>query len=366
MIARLLLLTVALLSVSPVQAEHPLFASDVTLEVRLPIDFKELCRPREDAQCEFSPATLTYEDEAGAERSLAVEVKVRGGWRSLSRNCSVPLLWLRFDPDITNGTVFEGQSVLPLTTHCGKGLALSRRRSGAPRTSYEQYLLREFLGHRIYNELSEVSVRARLARIGYSEPGRLRRSVGYYAFFTEHFDSVAARTASVRLPRGSYDPEAIDAQATARLALFHFMIGNTDWSIVRERNVVLLQNGDGRQFPVPYDLDMSGLVAADYAGPAPSLPIDNVKQRYFLGHCQPGVDWEALFADFAEHKEAILDLPGEIPGMDRASWRLTRTYLKKFYGILESGDDRQEQILGACKPWPPSPVDHTSSLDQAG
>ncbi len=231
---------------------------------------------------------------------------------------------------------------------------------------FERNVINEYLGYRLYNLITESSLRVRLVRITYTDPDRPRHDFTQHAFFAEHFESLAERLDAELLPGQSFDASRLDMRAADDLALFQFMIGNTDWSIVRERNVVLLQNGEGRQIPMPYDLDMSGLVAADYAGPAPALPIDNVKQRYFLGHCQPGIDWEALFADFAAHKEVILDLTGEIPGMDRTSRRLTKNYLKKFYRILESGDDRQEQILGACQPWPPSPVDHTSSLDQAG
>ena len=37
-----------------------------------------------------------------------------------------------------------------------------------------------------------------------------------------------------------------------RVALFQYMIGNTDWSIVRERNIVLLQDSGGLLLPLPF------------------------------------------------------------------------------------------------------------------
>jgi hypothetical protein len=141
------------------------------------------------------------------------------------------------------------------------------------------------------------------------------------------------------------------------------MIGNTDWSIVRERNTILLLDGNGKQLPVPYDLDMSGLVDADYAGPAPALPIESVRDRYFLGLCQPGTDWDALFAQFEGRRDAILGLSERLPGLSRISKRSTRYYLEKFFEILESPTARQQEITGACRPWPPAPDDHTTPLD---
>ena len=71
----------------------------------------------------------------------------------------------------------------------------------------------------------------------------------------------------------------------------------------------------------PHTEDMSGLVAADYAGPAVGVPVDNVRDRYFLGYCQQGIDWDALFAEFDANREPILELDDRLPGMSRSSQR---------------------------------------------
>jgi hypothetical protein len=356
----LCLLATALLHAAPSHAEVPLFTSDTVMKLTIPLDFKTLCRPRETDECEFAPTTLIYVDDIGEKRSVPVEVKVRGGWRSLARNCSTPLLWLRFAESDVEGTPFAGQGLLPLTTHCGKGISVEAITRATPRSDYEQYLLREFLAYRVYNVLTDLSLRARLVRISYPDPDRATRSRLHYAFLTEHFDSAAARTGNQRPERGAFEAERLDAQAAARLALFQFMIGNTDWSIARERNTMLLQSDGGRQFPVPYDLDMSGLVAADYAGPAPGLPIDDVRDRFFLGYCQPGTDWDGLFAEFNSRQEAILLLDDRLPGLSRKSRRWVHRFLEGFFDILGSPEQRRELITDACQPWPPSPTDHTT------
>ena len=315
-----------LLAVLPLLAEAstPLFESNELLEVALTADFNELCHPRETEDCDFTPSTLTYRGADGEKLSLEVAIQVRGGWRSLSRNCSS-------DPAF----------------------------SGSGRWDYEQYVLREYLGHRLYNELTEYSLRARLLRIAYPKPGS-NRGVHHYAFFVEHFDDAARRTGTRRQDRGQFDPGKLDANAAARLALFQYMIGNTDWSIARERNTMLLLTADGRQLPVPYDLDMSGLVHAGYAGPAPGLPIDDVRQRWFLGYCQPGTDWEALFSLFQERRDFILAAGEDLPGLSRNSLRSTRSFLDQFFKVLNSPEARQQHIVGACLPWPPAGEDHTT------
>jgi hypothetical protein len=344
-------------------ADVPLFAGDATLEISLPIDFDRLCRPREEEECDFTRSTLRFEDGPEGWRSIPVEVKIRGGWRSLSRNCSAPLLWLRFDETEVRGTPFEGQSLLPLTTHCGKGLSLASLERGSKRADYEQFLLREYLAHRIYNLLSEYSLRTRLVRIAYPDPAHPdRRPAPHYAFLTEHFDALATRSGTQRLERGGFAADRLDAETAAVLALFQYLVGNTDWSIARERNTMLLQTAAGQQLPVPYDLDMSGLVDADYAGPAPGLPIEDVRERYFLGYCQPGTDWNALFDHFSAREEAIMGLVDEVPGLSRASRRTSSRYLRQFFSLLESAQCRNDNIMAVCQPWPPSGEDHTSPL----
>ena len=344
-------------------AEAPLFGSDQIMEIAVTADFSTLCRPRETEECEFTPSRLEYRDASGSPQSIPIELKIRGGWRSLSENCSVPLLWVSFKPEDVAGTPFEGQTLLPLTTHCGKGASIDPQLRGIRLADYEQYLLREFLGHRLYNLITETSIRVRLLHISYPKTDGHGSWVRHYAFFSEHFDSLAARVGLERLPRGSFDPDRLDAQAAAKLALFHFMIGNTDWSIARERNTMLLRGAEGAQVPVPYDLDMSGLVNAGYAGPAPGLPIDNVRERYFLGYCQPGTEWEPLFAEFTAKQQAILSAADGIPGLSRNSARSAQEFLRGFFAIVGSAERRREAIERACRPWPPAATDHTSVLE---
>jgi len=336
------------------------FSSNTVMDLTLPVDFKSLCHPRQDEDCDFIKSILEYSASDGTTESIPVEVKIRGGWRSLAKNCSAPLLWIRFDEQQVAGTPFEGQSLLPLTTHCGRGLSLENAMARDRRATWEQYLLREYLGHQLYQVLTEQSIRTRLVRISYPNPGQFSRTILNYAFFSEHFDAVAARNGAERLPRGSFNHELLDTHSADVLALYQFMIGNTDWSIARERNTILIQTPEGKQVPVPYDLDMSGLVNAHYAGPAPTLPIDSVRDRYYLGYCHPDLDWEALFDEFRQQQQSILQTLDNIPGLDKNSVRSTRRFLDKFFDLLNSEDRRNKYIVNACKAWPPSPVDHTT------
>jgi hypothetical protein len=349
-------------SPAPAAGGKPLFADDSVLELSLSLDFEALCRPNREPDCDYVPTELGYVSPHGELRAIPVQVLVRGGWRARRDHCEVPPLFVKFTAETVEDTPFAGQSMLPLTTHCR-----DRRGSfgGANPREYEQYVLREYLGYRLYQLFSDQGLRTRLVRISYSSPGNAALETQRYAFFTEHFDDLAARNGARRLPRGSFSPELVDLAALDRVSLFSFMIGNTDLSVPRERNIILLEGEYGLQYPVPYDLDMSGLVDAEYSGVSPRLDFRNPRQRYYLGFCHPLPDFPALFAEFQGQREAALQLVGEIPGLNRASRKGSRAYLDDFFDLLESPEARRADIIEACHPWPPAPIDHTTPPETA-
>lgn len=345
----------------PLAQEPPLFASDEVLELSLSVDFDALCRPNEVEDCEYSPAKLFYEAADDERRSIPVEIRVRGGWRARKDHCEVPPLFVRFDEEGTAGTPFSGQELLPLTTHC-KNLKIRARGTG-PSRNYEQYVLREYLAYRLYNLVTDRSLRVRLVRIAYDNPAEPGDERVRYAFFTEHFDEMASRLDATRIDGDAFDHEAVDLPTFDEVALFNFMIGNTDFSVVRGRNIVLLADASGRQYPVPYDLDMSGLVDAEYGGVSPRLDFRDPRQRYYLGFCHPQRDFDTLFQDFQQTEEDMLELVSDIPGLDRESRKTIRRYLRRFFAILDSPEKSRQEIMDACHPWPPSPEDHTTPPD---
>ena len=341
----------------------PLFADDTVLDLSLSVDFDAMCRPNYDEDCQYTPTTLTYSSADGVEQIIPVEIRVRGGWRARTDNCQVPPLFVRFGLGQTEDTPFAGQGLLPLTTHCRSSKKIVGIGTSVSSKEYEQYVLKEYLGYRIYNLLNEKSLYVRMARITYTRPDKSDNPITRFAFFTEHFDDMAARHFLERLSDKSFDYEKVDLHTFDQLALYNFMIGNTDWSVVRDRNILLVSAEDGRQYPVPFDLDMSGLVSAEYSGVSPRLDFRDPRQRYYLGFCHPETDFDSLFAEFQGKKEEIILLVGDTPGLRRSEAKKSRSYLKKFFSILESPELRRVAISEACHPWPPSPEDHTTPPD---
>ena len=320
---------------APPAAGPGLFDRADPLALDVYMDTKALCRdPRRD-RCDDLPAELAYRDDDGAERRIEVSLRSRGRFRDETGDCSLPALFVFFR-GATAGTLFEGQSMLPLTTHC--------------RTSpqYEQYVLKEHLAYRIYNALTDKSLRTRLARVTYHDTSGRTESLTRYAFFVEHFDSLAKRHDAVVWKPERFDVLDADPVEMATLDVFEYMIGNTDWSAVFNHNVVLIRDAAGRATAVPYDFDFSGLVDAEYASVAPELPIRHVRQRWFRGVCRPDTDWPRVFSAFQERRGAIEHLTRS-SGLPSTAQDDALRYLDGFFATLSSTAERERDIVSACR-----------------
>ena len=67
------------------------------------------------------------------------------------------------------------------------------------------------------------------------------------------------------------------------VAMFEYMIGNTDWSVPNYHNIKLMGMKDdktSRPIAVPYDFDICGFVDPAYATVDEQLNIENVNSAY--------------------------------------------------------------------------------------
>jgi len=319
-----------------------LFLEDWPLEMDLFMDPKKFCRVEDKSKCQDIPARLSYSVNGPEDQVIDIPllVKTRGSWRLRRDICTIPPLFLVFPEDQTQtkGTLFAGQDVLPLTTHCS---------SKQGRT--DDYVLKEYLAYRIYNLFSEKSVRVRLAYIRYRKPNVNKLPKPHYAFFNEHFHSVAARNDAEFWETPRLNPAQTDSMEMATMELFQYMIGNTDFSSLGQHNIVLLRTSEGRVTTLPFDFDFSGLVSAKYAGPDPRLPLQSNRQRLYRGFCHPDLDWDQLFQRFIDKKAQVFELLDSTPGLTRRAQKSTRKFLNEFYKIMDSPKLRQRNIVDACR-----------------
>ena len=244
------------------------------------------------------PGTLSYAGPSGDVR-IPVKVAASGRSRRLQGICDLPPVRLELSKPERKGTLFRGVGEFKLVTHC------------RPNANYEQYVLLEYLVYRSYGVITEQSHRVRLLRVSYREPGRAKPRWQRFGFAIEDASDLAKRVGLTRVTESNVDRAQLDASASSRAELFFYMIGMTDFSLIKRlggpccHNARALRRPDGAIVPVPYDFDQTGVVDAEYAEPDRRLGIRFVTQREFRGQCRPKATTDATLALLREKRAAI-------------------------------------------------------------
>lgn len=322
---------------------RPLFASEDTIAVTLQAPWTGM--RRRNAEPRRHPAVLAHVDAQGREHRIAASVEPRGITRR--RLCRFPPLWLRFEPGVAQGTVFEGQRALKLVTHCD------------PRPRWEQHYVLELLAYRIHNRITDHSFRVRPLRVTYLEAGDEGADGPRFAFAIEHVDDMARRNGRVRLRSGAFRPRDYDPLALSRFMLFQYLVGNTDWEVQGVADEpecchnVRVTAADGAAttglVAVPYDLDSAGLVDAPYAGPDAKLPIRLVTERLYRGFCIHNPALATARAELLGEREAILALVRDEAGLDARRRQVALRYLDAGFDTFASDAAFAREITGRCR-----------------
>ena len=273
-----LLLAVCYPIAAAAQDSLPLFADEAILEVSIEGPLDTLMRERSNE--DYYDGVLRYTD--GAEvHALDLRFRTRGNYRRRKETCRFPPVRLNFKKKQVEGTPFEGQNILKLVTHC-------RPNSGR----YEEYVIRELLAYRIFNRVTPVSFRARQLRITWINTEDGNSEDVRYGFVIEHKNELEDRLQLEEPGYNSIQYDALNPQQAALAAIFQYMIGNTDFSMVAAvegesccHNGILLQKNRGDIYFVPYDFDMAGIVDAPYAAPNPRFRLRSVTSRLYRGAC---------------------------------------------------------------------------------
>lgn len=317
------------------RATVPLFASDDPLEVTLVADFHTI-RGDLSADPEDRAALLVL---SGGD-TLEVELRPRGEFRRDPAYCSFPPLRLDVPGRSADGTPFTGQDKLKIVVPCRLN-----------RESYEALVLREYLVYRAYQTLTDASFRVRLARVTFLDTSGRDDTVTRWAFFIESAEALASRLGGELLdvPEGKVVRAGVlDPASATRVALFEYMIGNTDWHDSQIHNVETLVVG-GRVVSVPYDFDFSGAVDAPYAGPNPDLPVNDVKDRFYRGWCWPGLDTRPLVAHFREVRPVIEELYRSFEPLEPRIRDEVLAYYNSFYEDVNTPERAQRHVFRNCK-----------------
>ena len=312
---------------------RPLFSTETPLAITIRADFKAVNKDRFENSAARYPATIAV---AGSEAAIPADLGSRGHFRLKSHVCTWVPLRVMFKREQVAGTVFEGQSSLKLVTHCQDN------------DNFEQHVLREYLPYRIYALLSPLAFRARLAKVTYVESATGKALTTRYGMFIEDDGDVARRAGmrAVDLPHVLF--KDLDQESLATMALFEYMIANTDVSILKLHNVKLFVTEQRTIYPVPYDFDFSGLVDTPYANPDARLGIGSVRNRLYRGPCWSNAEFTPVLEKFRARKADIFTLYDSLPDLNQNYRKQARSYLEEFYSAIEPARVKKT-LIDSCQ-----------------
>ena len=314
-----------------------LFQSDEPLNLTLAMDMKSVLNDREEEGSHG--AEISYSDHGGNKTTIPLKVNVRGNFRKDRNNCDFPPLRLNFSNTTVKNTVFDGQDKLKLVTHCRSRLDL-----------YEQNVLKEYLAYKLYNLFAAESYLVRLVQLTYADAAGKLDTIKKMAFLLEPTEQMARRNGCEELISSNIHQTKTNVQKTTILAVFQYMIGNTDWSVWAQHNTVLLKE-DTSTVPivVPYDFDWSGLVNAPYAVPAEFLPIEMVSTRLYRGFCRPDDDLLPALDEFRKRKEEIYQTCRSVPFLSERELKKVLKYMDDFFKIIENPKRVELEFHRKCR-----------------
>ncbi len=305
-----------------------LFDSEQTLDISLSGDVRALLNDRGDDP-QYHNFILYAQDY-----HIPVKVKTRGHFRKMPANCKYPPLLLNFDKTVTPHSIFFGQDKLKLVTPC----------------QGDEYVVNEYLVYKLYHLISTKSFRTRPLSLTLNDTIKNKTSESLFAFVIEEEEQMAIRNQSITRAVQGLRPESTQQEDFLKMAVFQYMIGNTDWSVQYQQNIKLIA-ADSSSLPtaVPYDFDHAGIVRAPYAKPAPELQMRSTLQRRYRGYCMPDMtQFAQIFTVFNELKENFYAIYNSNALLSSAYKKLTLKYLDDFYETINDPAKAAEAFSYPC------------------
>jgi hypothetical protein len=189
--------------------------------------------------------------------------------------------------------------------------------------------------------------------IDYINTHKKSKPIKEYGFAIEPHELFEKRTNSTEVKADHLTQKNIIPEAMDRVAIFNYMIGNTDWSVPNQHNVQVFTMPDSKQTPlgilIPYDFDYSGLVDASYAVPTEALPIESVRDRLYVGICRDEQVYINAIKEFAYKKEEFYKVINEFPYLNEKSKQQMINYLNSFYSLFDKRNSIIFNMLKSCK-----------------
>ena len=314
-----------------------LFESDTLIELSITTNLRNLVRDVGEKN-KYHTGRLSYY-MGDSIVSMIVELKTRGNFRLNRSICAFPPIQIKFNKSTSSYSLFHKQKKLKMVTHC-------QNRS----SRHEQMLIQEYLIYKAYNLFTPESFKVRLARITYKDSKNQMGPLTKYAFFIEDFEKMAERNGKIpRYEKKIHQDHTLINKVT-ELAVFQYLIGNTDWGVPTLHNIKLIaKTPTARPIPVPYDFDWASLVNAPYAVPNEKLAIESIHDRLYRGYKRTAKDLEYIFREFRMKKDALYDLYINCPYLDDRERERVLNYFDEFYEIIDNPKKVKSEFIDRAR-----------------
>jgi hypothetical protein len=315
----------------------PLFADDQPIRITLRGPIGQVAGS--DKRSTVVAATLSN----GAD-SLPVRLSPRGITRLRKETCKFAPLRVDFTGAPASTSLFAGQRRLKLVTHC------------RPAESHQQYLLLEYAAYRLYNQLTPLSFRVRLAQIDYVEDNG-KPVISRLGFFIEDLGDVARRNGMSEARVGARIPVSSLATAdAARFGIFQYLIANLDWAMQAgpptdtccHNSRLLAAAGSAQLTTVPYDFDYSGLVDAPYAVPPEGINVASVKSRRYRGFCRHNAEALKAAGEIRAQRASLLAVLSQIAELSEGTRRKAAAFLERGFADIATDQSVSDKLLRTC------------------
>ncbi|MEM6967094.1 MAG: hypothetical protein AAF573_20190, partial [Bacteroidota bacterium] len=201
------------------------------VEVTLKTDLKALTDNRKNQ--EKHPAEFSFFDKNGQQQIWQIKVRLRGKFRRM-RCENLPPIKLDFDKKELAAAGLADFDKLKLVTHCVNNDKLAK-----------DLIVKEYLAYKLYNNVTTQSYKVQLVKINY-ENTRTGKVSQQYGFLIEPTDQLVARLGAKEIEQAfNFSKDQYNDSQVKVVALFNYLIGNSDYSIEGMRNVkVLLRDGE--------------------------------------------------------------------------------------------------------------------------
>jgi hypothetical protein len=314
----------------------PLFSSSEPIELVLEMDMHKVLNDKSDDP-EYNPALLIHKISNEKIQVFNIKVKARGNTRRIKDVCEFPPIKLNFEKDETTNTVFEGQDKIKMVTHCQDN------------DEFENYAVLEYLTYKTYNALTDYSYQVRLVHVIYRDIRQNYPDIEKTGFLIEDDDLMAKRIGGSISDKKIWSPDSCNQEVVDLFSLFQFMIGNTDWWIHKRHNVDIVNLPNDELIPVPYDFDYAGIINTPYAIPSPSLPILQVRDRFFKGSCKSWDDYQQAIDKFNVNKNNIQSIIENTSFLNKKFKKSAEKYIDSFYDIINDPSEFGEFMSQTCE-----------------